>query len=231
MKLRVSCEGNRNCERHKEDVWLHIDLEAAPRVGDLARALNLGGIAGLFIDGQHYESNILLENCNLFEGSHISASEAQNTSNSGFSVSLIGGVEAGSRRHLNSKALSIGRGCRADLRIDSPGISSRHLLARLDEKGNPEVLDLDSLNGSWIEDRRLSGWTSVDCGTRIRIGNSFISFEREAHTNPKGFGHIRLFRSAIYPPLLLLRLLFHCLIKKAAHPIKCLLAGPHFWLP
>ena len=76
----------------------------------------------------------------------------------------------------------IGRGNDADLRIDDPGVSRRHIEIRVEEPqdlgdGGPPritVLDLGSTNGVSVNGKRVEQATLAD-GATIRIGNTTMS--------------------------------------------------------
>ena len=74
----------------------------------------------------------------------------------------------------------IGRGNEADLRIDDPGISRKHIEIRVTEPqdlgGAPHITvhDLGSTNGVSVNGRRVEQATLVD-GATIRIGNTTMS--------------------------------------------------------
>lgn len=93
-------------------------------------------------------------------------------------------LEIGGKRHpLKAPGLVIGRGSNADLRIDDPGISRRHVEFRVQSKnGDPalSVVDLGSTNGTTVNGHRVQHALLTDGalvqigGTRIvvRLGNS-----------------------------------------------------------
>ncbi len=77
--------------------------------------------------------------------------------------------------------LSIGRTKESDIPLDLPGISRNH--ARIDFDGqNYLIRDLNSLNGTFIEQKRLSAdkpliWLP---GENLRIGEAWLRVERQA---------------------------------------------------
>ena len=64
----------------------------------------------------------------------------------------------------------VGRGRDADCRVRDRSVSRAHVLLRILADGRVELRDLDSLNGSWINGRRLRGSDQVFDGDRIRLG-------------------------------------------------------------
>jgi FHA domain len=70
----------------------------------------------------------------------------------------------------------LGRGDRAEIRLDDPFASSRH--ARVYEQGNIMVIeDLDSTNGTYLNEELLETPRPLHPGDRVRIGDSEFTFE------------------------------------------------------
>jgi pSer/pThr/pTyr-binding forkhead associated (FHA) protein len=82
------------------------------------------------------------------------------------------GPLAGHRIEVGS-GLVLGRE-EADVVIDDPSVSRRHAVIRPLQDGL-EIEDLDSLNGTWVNGRRIAGATGLAPGDRVRLGDS--SFE------------------------------------------------------
>ena len=81
------------------------------------------------------------------------------------------------KRYTVDAELVIGR-VNADLTIDDPQISRRHALIR---PSGPEleVEDLGSLNGTWLNGKRITVPRRLEPGDEIRIGKSAIAVEGE----------------------------------------------------
>jgi hypothetical protein len=72
--------------------------------------------------------------------------------------------------------VALGRGERAEIRLEDPFASSRH--ARVFEQGNILVIeDLDSTNGTYLNEELLETPRPLHPGDRVRIGDSEFSFE------------------------------------------------------
>ena len=86
----------------------------------------------------------------------------------------------GERLPLAPPGIVIGRGNDADLRIDDPGVSRKHIEIRVEEAqdlgGAPRitVLDLGSTNGVLVNGKRVERAALVD-GATIKIGNTTMS--------------------------------------------------------
>jgi hypothetical protein len=87
----------------------------------------------------------------------------------------------GTRHPLNPPGLVVGRGTDADLRINDPGISRRHVEFRV-QLGRPQdggllslgVHDLGSTNGMIVDGTRVREAALAD-GSTIRIGNTTLT--------------------------------------------------------
>jgi FHA domain len=85
------------------------------------------------------------------------------------------GHEAGMIYDLDGD-LVLGRGERAEIRLEDPFASSRH--ARVYEQGNIVVIeDLDSTNGTYLNEELLQTPRPLHPGDRVRIGDSEFTFE------------------------------------------------------
>jgi hypothetical protein len=70
----------------------------------------------------------------------------------------------------------LGRGDRAEIRLEDPFASSRH--ARVYEQGNIVVIeDLRSTNGTYLNEELLETPRPLHPGDRVRIGDSEFAFE------------------------------------------------------
>jgi hypothetical protein len=72
--------------------------------------------------------------------------------------------------------LVLGRGDRAEIRLEDPFASSSH--ARVYEQGNTVVIeDLGSTNGTYLNEELLQSPRPLYPGDRVRIGESEFTFE------------------------------------------------------
>ena len=70
----------------------------------------------------------------------------------------------------------LGRGERAEIRLDDPFASARHALVY--EQGNAIVIeDLGSTNGTYLNEELLQTARPLHPGDRVRIGDSEFTFE------------------------------------------------------
>ncbi len=94
----------------------------------------------------------------------------------------------GTSHRLRPPGLIVGRGSEADVRINDPGVSRRHiefLVAPTREGAEPHVTinDLGSTNGMLVNGQRLTTAPGVD-GTWIRIGNTTMTLRTVDEDGP-----------------------------------------------
>ena len=90
-------------------------------------------------------------------------------------------VVNGEHLPLGPPGMVIGRGNDADLRINDPGVSRRHVEFRVtDDEGGPRVSvhDLGSTNGVLVNGKRVEQATLAD-GASIRIGNTTMTLNQK----------------------------------------------------
>ncbi len=83
----------------------------------------------------------------------------------------------GTRHPLQVPGLVVGRGTDADLRINDPGVSRRHVefVVHESESGpSIQVNDLGSTNGMLVDGHRITS-TGVRDGTQVKIGNTTMT--------------------------------------------------------
>src|SRR5919198_1000424 len=79
----------------------------------------------------------------------------------------------GERRIRVTERLTVGRGDDAGLVIDDPEISRAHAVL-VPTPGGLDIQDLGSLNGTWVNDERITGPTLLASGDVVRIGTTRI---------------------------------------------------------
>lgn len=81
----------------------------------------------------------------------------------------------GQRYKLIGAVTTIGRGTEADIIVEDPGVSRKHIEIRVLEDGTPILTDLGSTNGTYVESHKVDAATLVD-GNTITIGRTRILF-------------------------------------------------------
>jgi pSer/pThr/pTyr-binding forkhead associated (FHA) protein len=69
-------------------------------------------------------------------------------------------------------ALTVGRSGDCDLSLNDPKVSRRHATVTRAATGGLHLHDDNSLNGTWVNDRRIAAVTALRAGDRVRIGSS-----------------------------------------------------------
>ena len=87
-------------------------------------------------------------------------------------------VVNGTRHPLHPPGLVVGRGTEADLRINDPGVSRRHIEFTVEESADGgvriQVSDLGSTNGMLVDGHRIST-TYLRDGSEVRIGRTTMT--------------------------------------------------------
>jgi pSer/pThr/pTyr-binding forkhead associated (FHA) protein len=92
-------------------------------------------------------------------------------------VAVLDGTNAGQAVSLDRAPILIGRGTDAAIRLDDDYVSTRH--ARIASSGDQWfVEDLGSTNGTYMGAHRLTQPTSLQLGSRIRIGKTTIELRK-----------------------------------------------------
>ena len=89
----------------------------------------------------------------------------------------------GIRHPLDPPGVVIGRGSEADLRINDPGVSRRHVEIRVqadDTRTEVSAVDLGSTNGMLVNGSRVRQAVLDDGGT-IKIGNTTMTVRLLPH--------------------------------------------------
>lgn len=86
---------------------------------------------------------------------------------------VTGGPDTGREFALTTGTHVLGRSTRADLRVDDPGLSRRHVALAVTPDG-VRVHDLGSVNGTRVDDAVVgAAWTDVGAGCLLAGGSSF----------------------------------------------------------
>ena len=86
-------------------------------------------------------------------------------------VAVIGGIDSGQQIGLGAHPVVVGRSPAADLRIDHPEVSQRHMQIQ-----HRQVLDLDSSNGVTIEGHPAPDRAEIEPEQRIGIGGAAVTW-------------------------------------------------------
>lgn len=93
-------------------------------------------------------------------------------------LQMIDGDEPQTRFVVSPLGLKIGRTAPADIVLAGSGISRSHCMVELADD-RLRIVDLNSTNGTFIDDERIDRSAYLDIGSVLRIGNR--SFKHEVH--------------------------------------------------
>jgi pSer/pThr/pTyr-binding forkhead associated (FHA) protein len=133
-----------------------------------------GGGAPLVTDGRSDGATIPPDATGLYSASALGSADVANRAPR-LVVERAPGHDPGMIYDLDGDIV-LGRGDRAEIRLEDPFASSRH--ARIYEQGNIVVIeDLDSTNGTYLNEELLQTPRPLHPGDRLRIGDSEFAFE------------------------------------------------------
>jgi pSer/pThr/pTyr-binding forkhead associated (FHA) protein len=123
------------------------------------------------------------------------------------SLEIVRGPFAGASFQVDRAVCSIGRGEENDVRIRDDTVSLTHATL-LRKRGAWFVVDLRSMNGTFVDGSRVSGEREVHTGARVRLGAVELSFraiesEDQSPPEPRRIGfwtRVRRLLRSIAPP-------------------------------
>jgi S-DNA-T family DNA segregation ATPase FtsK/SpoIIIE len=173
-----------------------LEVEVAVRqpqatVGDLAAALGAsanGHNSVLVISGRPVPARLPLAQADLHQGAVVRLPEAASVAAApglppgyrfDLALAIIGGVVAGPSWPLvRGGTANVGRSPTNDVVIDHSTVSSRHCRVHVSDSGQVTVDDLDSRNGTWVDDMAVHKSHPVSVGATLRLGAVLISVVR-----------------------------------------------------
>ena len=150
-----------------EDLELRLGREDAT-VGDLLDALPGAAQArGIVLDGRFCHVDLALSEIGLYEGARIhpatGAPERSEPTPTVLELRVIAGFDAGQSVPLTAAGVVVGRDADCDLTLTDEGVSRRHLRVQPSPGGlRVTVTDLESVNGTWVEGKRIRQPTDVE---------------------------------------------------------------------
>jgi pSer/pThr/pTyr-binding forkhead associated (FHA) protein len=92
-------------------------------------------------------------------------------------IAIVEGANAGETVSLDEAPILVGRGSDAAIRLDDDYVSTRH--ARIASSGDQWfVEDLGSTNGTYIGSHRLTQPTTLQLGSKVRIGKTTLELRK-----------------------------------------------------
>lgn len=97
---------------------------------------------------------------------------------------VLEGTTPGKRLEIGSTPITIGRGSGQTLVCDDRDVSRQH--ARVLVAGSTVLLeDLNSTNGTFVDEQRVTGSVTLKENARIRLGGQVLKFERRSKADVK----------------------------------------------
>jgi diguanylate cyclase (GGDEF)-like protein len=93
----------------------------------------------------------------------------------GASLLVYSGDDTGTRFPLDQPAMMIGRAPDAQVWVDTVGVSRRHAVLELDDSG-AWLRDLDSVNGTFVNERKLTAPVLLQDRDLIRVGKLVLKY-------------------------------------------------------
>jgi len=158
-------------------------------VGDLVDALrderlhelsDGSAATGVVLDGRFCHADLALDEIGLHEGARVRlATQAPATVGSqkaALELRVVAGLDSGQRIELPPDGTIVGRDDGDAVAMSDVGVSRRHLKVEPSPGGLRATLtDLGSINGSWVEGRRIREPTEISPGTVFEAGD--VAFE------------------------------------------------------
>ena len=88
---------------------------------------------------------------------------------------IVSGPEAGGRLDLDKEFISAGRHEQSDLLLDDVSVSRHHALFTRTASGRLTLRDLNSLNGTYVNGKRVEE-TTLHSGDEVQIGKYKLVF-------------------------------------------------------
>src|SRR5262245_5601770 len=94
------------------------------------------------------------------------------------------GTARGRRLEIGGEPITIGRGATQTLVCDDRDVSRQHARVSV-VNGAVVVEDLNSTNGTFVDEERISGAVTLKEGGRIRLGGQLLKYERRSRADVK----------------------------------------------
>ena len=97
---------------------------------------------------------------------------------------VLEGTAPGKRLEIDATPITIGRGATQTLVCDDRDVSRQHARIAL-VNGAVMAEDLQSTNGTFVDEARLSGPVKLKEGARVRLGGQVLKYERRSRADVK----------------------------------------------
>jgi DNA segregation ATPase FtsK/SpoIIIE, S-DNA-T family len=149
----------------------------AATVADLADALGATTDRPLLIGDRAADPDLELVDAGLFEGAVVrfgapgpAGPIAGHAADSEHELVVVNGLDAGRRFPLRPGTWLIGRAPGADIVLRHDTVSKRHASLTVAPGAEVTIEDLDSHNGTWVDDEAVLEPVTIGEGTQLRLG-------------------------------------------------------------
>jgi DNA segregation ATPase FtsK/SpoIIIE, S-DNA-T family len=173
---------------HQDGYFADVELmlgRSDATVGDLVDAVRGangsspgdGAVAtGIVLDGRFCHADLALDEIGLHEGARVSLAAAApampRPGTSALELRVVAGLDCGQRSSLSPDGTVVGRDDDDALAMSDTAVSRRHLRVEPSPGGlRATVTDLGSVNGSWVEGRKIKEPAEVSPGTVFEAGD------------------------------------------------------------
>jgi DNA segregation ATPase FtsK/SpoIIIE, S-DNA-T family len=153
------------------------DLLDALQGADLPHALGqVNGAAGIVVDGRFCHADLALSEIGIYEGARLRAATGPPSQHPGracvLELRVVAGLDAGRRMPLGNGPVTVGRDDDCDLVLLDEGVSRRHVQVAPGASGlRATVTDLGSINGTWVEGKRIERETELSPDQLFEAGD------------------------------------------------------------
>jgi S-DNA-T family DNA segregation ATPase FtsK/SpoIIIE len=160
------------------DIDVNVQVPDAT-IADLLDALGdraTAGARGIVVNGQFLRGNLGLAQAGLHDGAVVRlvagpSSRPSATVSGGPALAVVAGVDAGHRSSVwPGRTMVIGRDAGCHIVLSGSSVSARHCAVDIDHLGRVIVQDLQSHNGTWIDDEPVREPRILPPGATLRLG-------------------------------------------------------------
>ena len=158
------------------DVELRVSDEEST-VGDLLRALgDADGATGVVLDGRFCHLDLALNEIGIYEGARVWVADGpglvQPASAGALELRIVAGLDAGRWLALGDDGATVGRDAACELVLGDEGVSRHHVRVTPSGGGlRARVADLGSINGTWVEGKRIEQESQLAPGEVLEAGD------------------------------------------------------------
>jgi DNA segregation ATPase FtsK/SpoIIIE, S-DNA-T family len=161
------------------DLELRVADEDAT-VGDLLDALGDEDAGGVVVDGRFCHADLALSEIGMYEGACLRAATgppSEHPEQAGvLELRVVAGLDAGRRVPLRNGPVTVGRDDDCDLVLLDDGVSRRHVQVAPAASGlRATVTDLGSVNGTWVEGKRIERETELSPEELFEAGDAALA--------------------------------------------------------